>query len=128
MKTTDIFLNDSDDSGRLDVTTAIHKDGVVVIEQGPADTIVLTHPQALEMAHAIIREHALRTVKYETRGSKEFEESMYTLNEGDYWNQVKVTIDSEYAGLYVAGSSKSGAGVKEYLSKLKVVLNAIKEL
>lgn len=119
---TDIFIDDD----YHPVELAVFPDLVKLKQRN--EEIFMSNEQALEMTQAIIREHALRTVKHETRGPKKFEEHVYTLNEGDYWEQVKVIIDGDHAGLYVAGSSKSGAGVKEYLSKLKVVLNAIKEL
>lgn len=123
MKTTDIFLDEDNYPVELNVFTDLTK-----IQQRNEEVFMSTD-QALEMAHAIIREHALRTVKHETKDTGSIEH-WYTMNEGDHWNEVKVRIDSENDSGFLSyrGSSSSGYGVKEYLSKLKVVLNAIKEL
>lgn len=123
MKTTDIFLDEDNYPVELNVFSDLTK-----IQQRNEEVFMSTD-QALEMAHAIIREHALRTVKHETKDTGSIEH-WYTMNEGDHWNEVKVRIDSELDSGFLSyrGSSSSGASVKEYLSKLKVVLNAIKEL
>lgn len=120
---TDIFIDDD----YHPVELAVFPDLVKLKQRN--EEIFMSNEQALEMAQAIIREHALRTVKHETRDSGTIEHR-YTLNEGDYWNEVKVRIDSELDSGFMSyrGNSSSGSGVKEYLSKLKVVLNAIKDL
>ena len=81
------------------------------------------------ISHGIFRENYLSTVIQDTKDTVTIEHS-YTMNEGDHCNEVKVRIDSQNNSGFLSyrGSSSSGAGVKEYLSKLKVVLNAIKEL
>lgn len=123
---TDIFLDE--DNNHLNLEIKMFERGVVVLKQS-GDDIFMSTDQALGVANMIIREHALQTVKHETKDTGSIEH-WYTLNEGDHWNEVKVRIDYEHDSGFLSyrGSSSSGAGVKEYLSKLKVVLNAIKEL